>query len=163
MDVLVLFCIVFAIAALVWAYRRMRWSGIDKFWAMMVDLNKRHGTAFGTTRDDYNTVIGTNTASGVMAFDRKNRKIAYVTEAGKKVEILDYSFVRTWRVVFNEKTSGGGMAVGFVAVGSNKTFRSDVAIEIGTTDINRPVIRIWMPNIAHAEHANERMSILINH
>lgn len=129
----------------------------------MADVNKTHGLAFGASRAEVNTVIGTNTQRGVMAFDRKNRKVAYVTEDGKRIEILDYSFIRTWRLVYDEKTSAGGAVVGMVAVGSGNTMRYNVAIEVGTTDINRPLLRIWMPNYAYAEHAMERMTILINH
>ncbi|MBA5640386.1 hypothetical protein H3H37_25330 [Duganella sp. LX20W] len=163
MEYVILLVVGLVIYCLYWGYRKIFWHGVDQFYAMMADLNKRHGTSFGTTREDYNTVIGRNTAKGVMAFDKKNRKIAYVTKAGKQVEILDYKFIRTWRITYDEKTSGGGIAIGATVAGSGRTTRHNVAIEIGTTDINRPTVRIWMLNYAHAQDSIERLDILINH
>jgi hypothetical protein len=136
--------------------------GTDNFWALMREQNARHGTAFGTTRSDANTVIGTNALYGVMAFDRKNRKIAYVTKAGKSVEILDYRFIRSWCLNYDQMTAASGASVGAFAFGSARTRRSNVAIEIATNDLNRPTLVLRVHSEAYGRQAIERLNILIN-
>jgi hypothetical protein len=137
-------------------------KGTDKFWTMMRGLNARHGTAFGTSRKDVNTVVGTNSMYGIMAFDQKNRKLAYITKSGKSVEILDYTFIRSWRLTWGETTLAGGGQVGFVVYGSSKTRRHNAVIEIETSDLRRPVIKLRMPTLAYGEQARARLDILIN-
>lgn len=155
---IVIFTIVVLIVGCWWTLK----NGTDKFWVMMRDLNARHGTAFGTSRKDVNTVVGTNSMYGIMAFDQKNRKIAYITKSGKSVEVLDYTFIRTWRLTWGETTRAGGGQIGFAAYGSSHTERHDAVLEIETSDLRRPIIKLRMPTVAYGEHARARLNILIN-
>jgi hypothetical protein len=153
--------IILTIAGLVvaswWAIKRET----EKIWAIMRKLNARHGTAFGTTLADIDTVIGMNT-SGIMAFDRKNRKIAYITKNGKTAEVLDYSFIRSWQLTWDERTYASGGQIGFAAFGSSRTKRFNAMLVIATSDLRRPIIKLPMLTVAAGENANARLSILIN-
>ena len=100
--------------------------------------------------------------SGLLAFDRKNRKIAYVSKGGKSAEILDYTFIRSWRLKWDETTYAGGGQIGFAAYGSSRTRRHNAVLVIETNDLRRPVIKLPMLTVADGEKAHARLSILIN-
>jgi hypothetical protein len=137
--------------------------GTDQFYKLMEHTNKRHGTAFGTTRDDVHTVLGTNALYGIMAFDQKNRKLAYVTKSGKSIEVLDFSYIRSWKTTWTENTSvtaGEGLVGG--ANVKARTSTSNVVIEIGTNDLKRPLIKIRAPSKEYAEQWNSRLAVLFN-
>lgn len=147
---------------LVLIHRWLMNKGTDKFWAMMRDLNAQHGTAFGTCRADVDTVIGTNSLYGIMAFDPTNRKIAYITKSGKSVEILDYSIIHAWTLRWSENTYAGGVMAGFVGFGSTNTSQHNAVLEIETNDYRRPLIKLRMPSMRYAEHARARLRALVN-
>lgn len=136
-------------------------SNIDKLWATLRELNIQHGTAFGTSPKDSHTVIG-NFDSGLMAFDQKNRKIAYIIKSGKSVEILDYKIIRRWHLVWDETTYAGGGQIGFAAYGSSRTRRHNAVLIIETNDLRRPIIKLPMVTVGYAENAQVRLNILIN-
>lgn len=162
MDAFVLILFVAFIVACVMGYRWIMRKGTDKFYKLMEDTNQKHGTSFGTTRDDVHTVLGTNALYGIMAFDQKNRKIAYVTKSGKSIEVLDFSYIRSWNTTWTENTTA---TAGQGLIGTNvqaKTSTSNVAIEIGTNDLKRPLIKIRVPSMAYADQWNSRLSILLN-
>lgn len=154
--------VILTIVTLVIGYRWMMKKGNEKFWATMKDLNARHGTAFGVDHEDAATVVGTNPLWGIMAFDRKNRKIAYITKGGKSIEILDYAFIRACQLAWDETTHAGGGQIGFVAYGSSRTRHSNPVIVIETSDLRRPVVKLRMPSMAYGEDALARLNILIN-
>ncbi len=146
-----------------WGLTTMWRKGVANFWRLLVDTNERHGTSFGTSADDKATVVGSNLhKGGVLAFDQTNRKLAYITRGGRSIEILSYGFVQSWRVIWREKTVGGGAKFGIVAVGSADTRRDNVFLEITTTDINRPIIKMPMSSVRFAQETSVRLGIMIN-
>lgn len=150
--------------ACVWGYRSLMKRGTDKFYKMMEDLNKQHGTSFGTTREDVHTVLGTNALFGIMAFDQKNRRIAYVTKSGKSIEILDFSYIRAWNTKWDENTVAktSPSAFGLGSRSESNTRISNIVLEIGTNDLKRPIIKIRVPSIPYAEQWSSRLDILLN-
>jgi hypothetical protein len=138
-------------------------KGIANFWGFLAETNKRHGTLFGTSPEDRATVIGVDLyKGGAIAFDRTNKKIAYITQGGKSIEVLDYDFVQSWRITWRERTNGGGAQFGILAVGSASVRRDDVVLEITTNDIKRPVIKLPMSSVRYAEETSARLKIMIN-
>lgn len=99
---------------------------------------------------------------GVLAFDRTNRKLAYLTQGGKSIEILGYEFVQSWRLTWRETTGGSGAQFGMVAVGSAETKRDNVVLEITTNDVNRPIIKMPMSSYRYGQETAARLKIMIN-
>ena len=140
MNILTIAMVAIFIGALVYGYRLMLKKGTDNFYRLMADTNKRHGTSFGTTRDDVHTVLGVNALHGVMAFDQQNRKIAYVTKSGKVTEVLDFSYFANWQTRWVEKTVASESPSLMGSHVEMKTRQQDVVIEFGTNDLKRPRI-----------------------
>lgn len=146
-----------------WGLWEMQKKGIANFWRFLAETNELHGTSFGTSSDAKATVIGSNLyRGGALAFDRKNRKIAYVTQGGKSIEILGYEFVQSWRLTWREKMGGSGAQFGMVAIGASETRRDNVVLEITTNDVNRPIIKMPMSSFRYAEETAARLKIMIN-
>lgn len=138
-------------------------KGIANFWRILAETNKRHGTSFGTSPADKATVVGVDLLKGgALAFDRKNRKIAYITKGGKSVEVLGYEFVRAWEVTWRNTTRAGGAQFGMVGVGSSNTTQDKIFLEIKTSDIQRPIIKMPMSSVSFAKESAARLSIMIN-
>lgn len=155
--------VIIALGLVGWALAAMWKKGIANFWHLLAETNERHATHFGTSPDDRDTVIGVDLRhGGALAFDRTNRKIAYVTKNGKSVEILSYDFVQSWRITWREKTSGGGAQFGMVTVGSADVRQGNVILEITTNDIRRPLIQMPMSSLRYAQETAARLKILIN-
>lgn len=156
--------IVFVFGLVAWILIVMWKKGVAIFWRLLAETNERHGTCFGSSPEARATVVGTDLQKGgVLAFDQKHRKIAYLTNGGKSIEILGYDFVQSWRVTWREKTSGGGAHFGIVTVGSAHTRQDNVVLEITTNDIHRPVIKMPMSSLSYAQETSTRLKILINH
>jgi hypothetical protein len=138
-------------------------KGAARFWAILAETNKRYGTCFGISSDAKNTIIGVDLyRGGALAFDQTHRKIAYITNHGRSVEILNYDFVQSWRVTWREKTSGGGAHFGMVTIGSASTRQENVFLEITTNDLRRPLIRMPMSSRRYAQETAARLKIMIN-
>lgn len=152
-----------AIAAIAWGIVKLHQKGVANFWNLLATTNEQHGTSFGTSPDHKATVIGSDTyKGGVLAFDQKNRKIAFLTKGGESIEILDYGFVRSWRVTWREKTGIGGAQFGIVAIGSANASQDKVFLEISTNDITRPIIRLPMSSLSWARDTAARLEIMVN-
>jgi hypothetical protein len=141
----------------------LRNKGVANFWRLLAETNELHGTSFGTTPADKATLIGADMFNGgVMALDIKNRRIAYLTKGGKSVEILDFHFIRAWRITWRDKSGFGGAQFGILAVGSAHTSRDKVCLEITTNDVERPIIRLPMSSLRWAQETSARLDIMIN-
>lgn len=146
-----------------WGLWEMQKKGIANFWRYLEETNELHGTSFGTSPDHKATVIGSNLyRGGALAFDQKNRKLAYLTQGGKSIEILGYEFVQSWRLTWRETTQGSGAQFGMVAVGSAETKRDNVVLEITTNDVNRPIIKMPMSSHRYGQETAARLKIMIN-
>ena len=146
-----------------WGLWEMQKKGVANFWRFLAETNERHGTSFGTSPEDKATVIGTSLyTGGALAFDQKSRKLAYVTQGGKSIEILGYEFVQSWRLTWRDKTVGSGAQLGMVAVGGVETKRDNVVLEITTNDVNRPVIKMPMSSFRYGEETAARLKIMIH-
>jgi hypothetical protein len=157
------FLVVAVIFAAGWGLWEMQKKGIANFWRFLAETNKLHGTSFGTSPEDKATVIGSNLyKGGALAFDRTNRKIAYLTKGGQSIEILSYEFVRSWRITWREKTSAGGAQFGVVAAGTAETRYDNVVLEITTNDLDRPIIKLPMSSLRYAEETSARLKIMMN-
>jgi hypothetical protein len=155
--------VVIALGLVGWGIVELHKWGHANFWRYLADTNERHGTSFGTSPDAKETLVGVDTyKGGVLAFDQKNRKIAYLTKGGKSIEILEYAFIRSWRVTWRETTKGGGAQFGAVAVGSTQTSQDKVFLEITTNDIKRPLIKMPMSSLRWAQETAARLEIMIN-
>lgn len=155
--------IVLALGMAGWGLVAMHKKGVANFWRFLAETNELHGTMFGTSPEDKATVIGTSLyTGGALAFDQKNRKIAYLTQGGKSIEVLGYEFVQSWRITWRERTAGSGAQFGMVAVGSVETKRDNVILEITTNDIRRPIIKMPMSSFRYAEETAARLKIMIN-
>lgn len=155
--------VVIVLGIIGWGLMAMWKKGIANFWRILTETNDRHGTRFGTSPADLATVVGSNLyRGGALAFDRANRKLAYVTKGGNSVEILGYEFVQSWRITWRERTSGSGAQFGMVAVGSAETKRDKVVLEITTNDVNRPIIMMPMSSFRYGQETAARLKIMIN-
>ena len=161
MDILTIAMLAIFVGALVYGYRLMLKKGTDNFYRLMAETNKRHGTSFGTTRDDVHTVLGVNALYGVMAFDQQNRKIAYVTKSGKVTEVLDFSYLANWQTKWVEKTVASESPSLMGSHVEMKTRQQNVVIEFGTNDLKRPRIMVPVPSKKYAEEWSQRLSVLL--
>jgi hypothetical protein len=151
------------LVAIGFALFAMHKKGVANFWLLLVRTNKLHGTRFGTSPSERSTIIGASMyKGGVLAFDRANRKIAYLTKGGNTIEILGYDFIRSWTIVWREKTSAGGAQFGMVTVGASQTSQDKVFIEIKTNDLNRPILRMPMSSLRYAQETSARLDSLLN-
>jgi hypothetical protein len=142
---------------------KMQTKGIARFWQLLAETNELKGTKFGTSPDDKGTVVGVSLyKGGVLAFDRTNRQLAYITKGGSSIEILGYDFVKSWRIIWREKTSGSGAQFGVLAVGSAGTRYEEVVLEISTNDLNRPIIKFPMSSLRYAQETSARLKIMLN-
>lgn len=158
-----LLCVAAAIGLAAWGLMAVHRKGVANFWRLLAETNRTHGTDFGTSPASAATVVGVDSIKGgVLAFDLKNRKIAYLTNGGKSVEVLPFGFVRSWTVEWREQTSAGGARFGMVAVGSANTRQNEVVLQIETTDLQRPIIRMPMSSVRYARETSSRLSTLIN-
>jgi hypothetical protein len=145
-----------------WGLVELHKKGVANFWRFLAETNELHGTKFGTSPDDRATLVGVSMyKGGVLAFDRMNRKLAYLTKGGKSIEILGYDFVQSWRITWREKTSAGGAKFGIVAVGSAETRYENVVLEITTNDLKRPIIKLPMSSLRYAEETSARLKIML--
>jgi len=140
-----------------WAYR----SGARKFWSKLEQANQENGTHFGDPRD-LSYVVGADTGTGVLVFDPVMKKIAFVTQYGRTVEVLDYSFIRRWNLIWEEQTRTAGVGNAFVYFASSRTQRRKAVLVIHTNDLNRPIVRLSMSSMEYAEQASARLEILVN-
>lgn len=155
--------IVLAIGIVGWGLVTWWKQSVAKFWLLLAETNHRHGTNFGTSPVDKATLIGADLfKGGVLAFDRKNRKIAYMTRGGKSIEILAYSFIRSWAVTWREKQTGSGAQFGAIAIGSSHTSHDKVFLELTTNDVQRPIIRMPMSSLEWARDTAARLEIMMN-
>jgi len=147
-----------------WAYYEHLQKAIVKFWRGLEETNEKYGTCFGTSSADMATVIIGDLfhRDGALAFDRTNRKLAYITKGGKSIEILDYNFVQSWQVTWRERTSGSGAQFGGMTVGSANIRYDKVFLVITTNDIKRPIIKMSMSSRRYAEETASRLKIMIN-
>ena len=152
-----------ALVAAVWALVVMWRKGVANFWRLLADTNVRYGTSFGTSPQDAPTIVGTNMhKGGVLAFDRQSRKIAYLSNGGKSIEILDYDFIKSWRVIWREKAVANGARFGSIAIGATDIRRDNVFLEITTSDIARPVLQMPMSSVRFGQETSARLKIMIN-
>ncbi|USX15329.1 hypothetical protein NHH88_05950 [Oxalobacteraceae bacterium OTU3CAMAD1] len=162
-DLEMLLYVAAAVALAAWGLIAIHRKGVANFWRYLAETNKTHGTDFGTSPAFMATVVGVDlNKGGVLAFDQKNRKIAYLTRGGKSVEVLPYDFVRSWTVEWREQSSAGGARFGMVAVGAADTRQNDVVLHIETNDLQRPVLRMPMSSVRYARETSTRLSTLLN-
>lgn len=155
--------VIAVLALLGWGSVQLLKKGVAKFWRLLEETNDRHGTCFGTSPADKGTVVGVDLLKGgALAFDRKNRKIAYITKGGKSVEILGYDFVRSWQVTWRDNTRAGGAQFGVVGVGSSYTTQDKIFLEIKTNDLQRPIIKMPMSSVKFAKESAARLDIMLN-
>lgn len=156
-------CVAAAIGLAAWGLVAIHRKGVANFWRYLAETNQVHGTDFGTSPTSIATLVGVDLNNGgVLAFDRKNRKIAYLTKGGKSVEVLPYDFVRSWKVEWHEQSSAGGARFGMVAVGTATARQKDVVLQIETNDLQRPIIRMPMSSVRYARETSARLSTLLN-
>lgn len=149
--------------AILWGFVALQRKGNANFWRLLASTNERYGTNFGTSPTDKATLIGVDMSKGgVIAFDKKNRKIALLTHGGKSIEIFNYDFIRSWKISWREKSSAGGAQFGIVTLGSAHSAYDKIFLEISTNDINRPIIKMPMSSMRWAQETSARLEIMIN-
>ncbi|WP_139260735.1 hypothetical protein [Duganella sacchari] len=161
MEILIFVAAAIGFAA--WGLVAIHRKGVANFWRHLAETNQTHGTDFGTSPASLATVVGVDLNNGgVLAFDQKNRKIAYLTKGGKSVEVLPYDFVRSWTVEWREQSSAGGARFGMVAVGTANARQNDVVLQIETNDLQRPILRMPMSSVRYARETSARLRTLLN-
>ena len=144
MTEVVIFGILFAIAAMIFLNKWVMNRATDKFYQLMLDTNRLHNTSFPVRRKDAHLVLGFNSGVGVIAFDPENRKICYVSKHGKSAEVFDFSYIKSWELNWHDK---GAQSVG-------------VHFLLSTPDLKRPQLKIPVNSLSDGKNWENRLDIL---
>lgn len=112
--------------------------------------NQRLGTSFPDTSIDSELILSDKDKDLAIAFDPQSKKICMVLGPKDQGEVLDFSFIRQWRLKWNESNGSSGYSL------------KDVLFDFSTIDLKRPLIRVPVVGKGYGDTWNSRLGILFN-
>jgi hypothetical protein len=119
----------------------------DRTFSFLKATNAEHGTRFPTAKGEkYQLQMG-SIGSTCMLFDQ-DKKLVVVSDEEGNCEIKPLGYIRNWELSWLEKNPGSPTAI---------------KMNVGTTDLNRPNITIWLgQDIKGGRDWNQKLDLLLN-
>jgi hypothetical protein len=120
-------------------------------------LNEQHGTNFALNFNDAGLYMGKYFGEG-FAFDLAARKVAIFHISGRlhnpsgEADVVDFSYFRKWKLTHDVTHHHNGRGPTY----------SNVFMVFETSDLNRPIIKVYLPNLNNGEWWDARLAIMFN-
>lgn len=115
----------------------------------LAEANRVHGTRFPTDGSKSNLVLGDLSfpITDCLMFDSASKKVAVLSHG--RFELHDLDYIRDWELRWVDTPVG------------SKIRRSKFRMHIGTSDVNRPSLEVFIDKERDAEDWSHRLPLLV--
>jgi hypothetical protein len=155
--------VVVALVGLYFWHKRSTKVMADRDASVLAEVNVKNGTRFSLSRPE---LVMTESPPGVAVqpnrwvFDPDARKICILGFMGKTAEVIDFSYIRSFKVEYEEVLRVQHYQT--IATSEGKVDRRSYKIVFSTTDLKRPTLEVLF---SHAEQAaktwGQRLEIIL--
>lgn len=118
----------------------------DRFYSALKAINIEHGTKFPTHSGEKHLLQMGSLPFTNLLFDTDKRLVAIW--GGESFEVKPLSYLRNWQLTWNEDGDGRPC---------------DVTMNLGTTDVNRPNLRVsFYRKLDEGQEWRQRMDLIMN-
>ena len=145
-------CPIVAISLFAWL-RHWEYRGIYAITRVLADANEKYGTSFPTSpkpKPKHPLMLGpfSYPNSYCLIFDTEKRKVA-ISRHGA-CDIQDIEYIREWQLHWTERSHGSSVSM------------TDPYLVLGTSDLNRPILKVRLASVNEGREWERRLGILVN-